>query len=392
MPWAQTSTMDHKHLFITDYLTRSFSVSELCARFGISRPTGYKWIGRFLEQGHPGLEELSRRALSCPHRTAEELLEPLLELRRKHPTWGAKKLLGVLRRRRPETQWPARSTVSDLLKRHGLVEHKRTRRRPGHPGKPETSMNSPNHVWCADFKGEFKTGDGIYCYPLTVTDGFSRFLLGCKGLHSTGHAGAKPVFKRLFQEFGLPRIIRTDNGAPFATTAIGRLSRLSVWWIRLGVFPELIQPGRPSQNGRHERMHKTLKQETTRPPAATMRGQQLRFNRFIEEFNTMRPHEALGQETPASLYTSSPRPYPSRLPTVEYPDHFEKRLVSRNGGFRWLNQRVPISHTLQEQYVGLEEVDDGIWDVYFGAVRLGQMDERTYKIEDALGNRMRRKV
>ena len=253
-------------------------------------------------------------------------------------------------------------------------------------------MNAANDVWCADFKGEVKTGDGIYCYPLTVTDGFSRYLLGCKGLYSTGHEGSKPTFKRLFQEFGLPRIIRTDNGAPFATTAIGRLSRLSVWWIRLGIFPELIQPGRPSQNGRHERMHKTLEQETTRPPAATIVGQQRRFNRFMHAFNTERPHEALGQETPASLYSSSPRPFPSRLPKVEYPEHFEKRLVSRNGGFRWVTQRVPITHTLQEQYVGLEEVDDGIWDVYFGSVRLGQMDERTYKIEDALGNRMRRRV
>ena len=392
MPWARTSTMDHKRLFIADYLTRTFCLAELCARYGISRPTGYKWIERFLQHGYPGLEELSRRPATCPHRTSVSMVEPILELRRKHPSWGAKKLLRVLSRREPAVQWPALSTTSDLLKRHGLIGPKRRRRHPGHPGKPETSMTAANDVWCADYKGEFKTGDGIYCYPLTVTDGYSRYLLGCKGLHSTGLTQAKPVFTKLFQQFGLPRIIRTDNGAPFATTAIGRLSRLSVWWIRLGVFPELIQPGRPSQNGRHERMHKTLKQETTRPPAATMRGQQLRFNRFIEEFNTVRPHEALGQETPASLYTSSPRPCPSRLPSPEYPDHFEKRLVSRNGGFRWASKRVPISHTLQEQYVGLEEVDDGIWDVYFGAVRLGQMDERTFRIEDALGNRMRRRV
>jgi transposase InsO family protein len=384
--------MDHKRLFIGDYFTRSFCIAELCARYGISRPTGYKWIERFLQHGYPGLEELSRRPASCPHRTPEAVVEPILELRRKHPSWGAKKLLGVLSRRQPEMAWPARATVSDLLKRHGLVESKRRRRHPAHPGKPDTAMTAANDIWCADYKGEFKTGDGIYCYPLTVTDGYSRYLLGCKGLHSTGYPQAKPVFKKLFQQFGLPRIIRTDNGAPFATTAIGRLSRLSVWWIRLGIFPELIQPGRPSQNGRHERMHKTLKAETTRPPAATLRGQQLRFNRFIEEFNTVRPHEALGQHTPASFYTSSPRPYPSQLPPVEYPDHFEKRLVSRNGGFRWVNRRIPVSHTLQEQYVGLEEVDDGIWDVYFGAVRLGQMDERTLRIEDALGNRMRRRV
>jgi transposase InsO family protein len=384
--------MDQKRLFIADYLTRSFSIVELCSRYGISRPTGYKWIGRFLEHGYPGLQERSRRPADCPHRTPEPLIRAIVQLRRKHPFWGAKKLLRILRRRHPDTAWPARATVSDLLKRHGLIQAKTRRRYPGHPGKPETSMTSPNQIWCADFKGEFKTGNGIYCYPLTVTDGFSRYLLECKALHSTGHIEAKPVFKKIFQQFGLPIIIRTDNGAPFATTAIGRLSRLSVWWIQLGIFPELIQPGKPAQNGRHERMHKTLKQETIRPPASTMRAQQLRFTRFVREFNTVRPHEALGQETPATLYTSSPRPYPSRLPTVEYPDHFETRLVSRNGGFRWASRRVPISHTLQEQYVGLEEVDDGIWDVYFGAVRLGQMDERTFRIEDALGNRMRRRV
>src|SRR5262245_55297187 len=170
MPWAQTSTMDHKRLFIADYHTRSFCVSELCERYGISRPTGYKWIGRFLEQGFPGLEELSRRPTSCPHRTSEGVVEPILELRRKHPTWGAKKLLGILSGRRPDLKWPARSTASDLLKRHGLVQQRRSRRQPGHPGKPESSMSAPNEVWCADFKGEFKTGDGIYCYPLTVTD------------------------------------------------------------------------------------------------------------------------------------------------------------------------------------------------------------------------------
>ena len=391
MPWDQISTMDQKRLFISDYLTRSFAIVALCKRYGVSRPTAYKWIRRFLNHGDSGLEELPRRPSHCPHRTPDALVEVILELRRRHPTWGAKKLLKVLDRRRPDTAWPARSTTSDILKRHGLVETKRRRTYPGHPGKPTTSMERPNDVWCADYKGEFKTRDGIYCYPLTVTDGCTRYLLECKGLHSTGHELANPVFAKIFRRFGLPRVIRTDNGPPFATTAIGRLSRLSVWWIRLGIFPELIQPGCPQQNGRHERMHRTLKRETTRPPAATLRGQQIRFNRFMEEFNKVRPHEALDQETPASLYTASRREYPSRLPQTEYPDHFEKRLVSRNGGFRWASTRVPITHTLEGEYVGLEEVDDRKWDVYFGHVRLGQMDERTFTITDALGNRMRRR-
>jgi transposase InsO family protein len=266
-----------------------------------------------------------------------------------------------------------------------MVERKRRRRYPGHPGKPTNQMEAPNETWCADFKGEFKTGDGVYCYPLTVTDGASRFLLGCQALPSTAHETAKPVFRKLFQEYGLPQRIRSDNGVPFATTAIGRLSRLSIWWIRLGIHPELIEPGRPQQNGRHERMHKTLKQQTTRPSAATSRGQQRRFDRFRREFNEERPHEALGQKTPASHYEASSRPFPAKLPPIEYGAHFEKRLMSRNGGFRWASKRVPLSHLLEGQYIGLEEVGDGIWDVYYSDVRLGQMDERMLKVEDALG-------
>lgn len=391
MPWDQTSAMDQKRLFIADYLSRSFAIVELCERYGVSRPTAYKWIGRFLDRGYSGLDELPRRPNRCPHRTADALVEVILDLRRKHPSWGAKKLLKILHGRRPNTVWPARSTVSDILKRHGMVEKKRRRTFPGHPGKPTTAMERPNDIWCADYKGEFKTKDGIYCYPLTVTDGCSRYLLECKGLHSTALTLARPVFVKIFQRYGLPQIIRTDNGAPFATTAIGRLSRLSIWWIRLGIFPELIEPGRPQQNGRHERMHRTLKGETTRPPAATLRGQQIRFNRFREEFNNVRPHEALDQETPASCYRPSRRPYPSRIPQVEYPAHFEKRLVSRNGGFRWKTERVPLTHSLEKQYVGLEEVDDGRWDVYFSHVRLGQLDERTFTIKDALGRRTRRR-
>lgn len=391
MPWDQTSAMDQKRLFVADYLSRSFTIVELCERYGVSRPTAYKWIRRFLDRGYSGLDELPRRPNRCPHRTADALVEVILDLRRKHPSWGAKKLLKILHGRRPNTVWPARSTVAGILTRHGLVQTKRRRTFPGHPGKPTTAMDHPNDIWCADYKGEFKTRDGIYCYPLTVTDGCSRYLLECKGLHSTALTLARPVFVKIFRRYGLPRIIRTDNGTPFATTAIGRLSRLSIWWIRLGIFPELIEPGRPQQNGRHERMHRTLKGETTRPPAATLRGQQIRFNRFREEFNNVRPHEALDQETPASCYRPSRRPYPSRVPQVDYPAHFEKRLVSRNGGFRWKTERVPLTHSLESQYVGLEEVDDGRWDVYFGHVRLGQLDERTFTIKDALGRRTRRR-
>jgi len=253
-------------------------------------------------------------------------------------------------------------------------------------------MTVPNEIWTADFKGHFKTRDGRYCYPLTIADGFSRYLLGCKALLSTAHESAYTTFRRTFQEYGLPRIIRTDNGVPFATSAICRLSRLSAWWIRLGIYPELIEPGKPQQNGRHERMHKTLKAETTRPPAANLRGQQRAFNRFVQEFNDLRPHEALGQTTPSSCYHYSQRPMPDKLPQLEYPQHWEVRLVSRNGGIRWSCKWVNVSQVLGGEYVGLEEIDDGLWSVYYGPIRLGRFNERELKIEDALGRKERRKV
>lgn len=247
MPWSETSPMDQKRLFIKDYMRGQFAMTELCIRYRISRKTGYKWIARFDDAGSAGLLDRSRRPRSSPSATPGELVGPILDLRRRHPTWGAKKLLSVLEARHPRIAWPARSTVCDILKREGLITHRRRRRYPGHGGKPMTPMNAPNEIWCADFKGEFKTRDGLYCYPLTITDGYSRFLLACQALGSTAHEGVKPVFARVFGEFGLPRIIRTDNGVPFATTALLRLSRLSAWWIRLGIYPELIQPGHPEQ-------------------------------------------------------------------------------------------------------------------------------------------------
>ena len=392
MPWSETSPMDQKRLLINEYIRGAPSVSELCTRYGVSRKTGYKWIRRFEAQGLPGLEDHSRRPHTSPFATDLETTAAILELRRRHPFWGAKKLLQVLRRRHPQSAWPARSTVCDLLKRNGLVESRSRRRYPGHGGRPTTPMTAPNEIWCADYKGEFKTSDGIYCYPLTVTDGYSRYLIGCQGLGSTAHEAARPVFLRLFREFGLPQVIRTDNGVPFATTALGRLSRLSVWWIRLGIYPELIEPGHPEQNGRHERMHRTLKRHTARPPASTARAQQQRFNVFRTEYNEERPHEALDQQTPASRYTHSEREFPTRLQEIDYPSHFEQRLVSRNGGIRWSSRWVNVSHVLGGEYVGLEEVGDDVWDLYFGPLRLGQMDERHGKIEDALGRRARKRL
>ena len=296
----------------------------------------------------------------------------MLELRRRHPRWGAKKLLPLLGKRHPSWDLPARTTVFEILNRHGMVPKKRRRRAIGHPGRPTSQVLAPNDLWCADFKGEFKTGDGIYCYPLTVTDDHSRYLLGCQGLLSTKVVEAKPVFTRLFKEYGLPKRIRTDNGVPFATNTLARLSKLSAWWVRLGVLPELIEPGKPQQNGRHERMHRTLKAETTRPPAGSCRAQQRKFNHFREEFNQERPHEALDMHTPASCYESSPREMPTKLPPLEYPDRFEVRYVSANGGIRWKKHAwVNVSTVCIGEYVGLEEIDDGVWDVYFGPLSSG---------------------
>jgi hypothetical protein len=251
-------------------------------------------------------------------------------------------------------------------------------------------MTAPNEIWTADFKGQFKTRNGLYCYPLTIQDGFSRYLLGCRGLLEPTTVGTRRAFERLFRQYGLPLIIRTDNGTPFASHALGRLSSLSVWWVRLGIFPELIEPASPHQNGRHERMHRTLKKETAIPPAPNLRAQQQRFDRFRHEFNEERPHEALGQRLPSELYSASARPFPRRLPPLVYPAHYEVRLVSNNGGIRWGNKRVPVSHLLAQQYVGLEEVDDGRWVVYFGPVVLGWFEERELRIVDHRGRWYRR--
>jgi putative transposase len=385
MPWSQTSPMDQKTQFIAAYLRDHLSVTELCELYGVSRKTGYKWIDRYLIHGPQGLEERSRRPSTSPRHTPDHVVAAIVEARRRHPSWGAKKLLSILCKRHARWPWPARSTVCDILSRHGLVPKKRKRRVIGHPGKPTSSIDAPNDVWSADFKGHFKTGDGRYCYPLTITDGYSRFLLSCQALSSTSVAEAKPVFTRVFKEFGLPRRIRTDNGVPFATNTLARLSQLSAWWVRLGILPEFIEPGKPAQNGRHERMHRTLKAETTRPPGANLRAQQQKFNRFREEFNYERPHEALDMRTPAACYEPSPREMPHKLPPLEYPDRFEVRDVSANGGIRWNRQWVNVSITCAGDYVGLEEIDDGVWNVYFGPLKLGRLLERHMRIEDAYG-------
>ena len=381
MPWSETCPMDERMQFVADVRRGLESMTTLCDRYGISRKTGYKWCARYAAEGPAGLLEHSRCPHTSPRATREAVVTALLALRARHPRWGGKKLVVVLARRRPELPALAPSTAAALLKRHGCVTPPRRRRALGHPGRPTTPMTAPNAAWTADFKGEFKTGDGRYCFPLTVADGATRYLLACRALTSVRTAEARPVFERLFRTYGLPERIRSDNGVPFATAALGRLSALSVWWIKLGITPELIEPSSPQQNGAHERMHRTLKAATARPPAANARAQQRRFDAFRQEYNEERPHEALGGEPPGRLWRPSARPYPEKMPEPEYPGYTEKRLVSNAGCFRFKKQVVFISQALKQEWIALEEVEDGIWSVYFYDVLLARLDERKMTLQ-----------
>lgn len=391
MPWKEVKPMNEKIRFISDYLNNFFPFSELCLRYNISRKTGYKWISRYEEFHDPScLKDRSKKPHHIPNKTPEEVIKDILNIREKHPFWGPKKILWRMGKDHPERQLPARSTVSLILQRNGCIKKKRKKINRSHPGRPMTEIDKPNTVWTADFKGQFKTIDGKYCYPLTVADGYSRYLFSCKGMLSPSHMPVKSIFKRLFEEYGLPEYIRTDNGNPFASVALGRLSRLSIWWIKLGILPDLIEPGCPQQNGRHERMHRTLKCETTIPPGKNLTQQQIKFDNFIDEYNNERPHESLNMKTPAEVFTYSSRPMPSKLPQIEYPAHFEVRRVSKNSGMKWNNHRICVSYLLADEYVGLEEVDNGIWNVYFGPVWLGRFYERFNKIMDDKGYLLRK--
>lgn len=377
MPWKEVKPMQQKVLFIADYLRHQSSITELCTHYGISRKTGYKWIQRFHALGMEGLSEQSRRPATCPAQTPYCLQQAIIELRQQfQATPGAKKLQVLLARRYPNEIIPSKSTIYNILNRAGLVQSRRRKRRVSPYPQPFAPVNEVNELWSVDYKGQFKLRNGQWCYPLTVMDHHSRYLCGCQALNGPRLKDTKAVFIRLFQQYGLPRRIRSDNGIPFASTARSGLSQLSLWWIKLGILPERIEPGKPQQNGRHERMHRTLKQAATRPPSANRKAQQQRFNAFCEEYNHQRPHEALQQQTPASQYTRSPRSYPEQLPKLHYPDYYDVRKVSTNGVVYWRNKMVYVSHLLKAENVGLEEIDDGLWQVYFGPIMLGQFDER----------------
>jgi len=376
MPWSVQTPMSARRQFVDEYLRGSGSMTELCASYGISRRVGYKFLARFLIEGDRALADRSRRPHTSPWAIEGEIAALLLAARQRHPTWGPRKVLDYLRPRHARLDLPAPSTVGALFKRHGLVRPKRRRALPGHPGRPTSPILAPNDVWTADFKGHFALGTGLRCHPLTIVDSYSRYLLACHALAHPDTVGSKAVFTRLFQEYGLPSRIRTDNGAPFATTALNRLSSLSVWWMKLGIRPELIEPASPQQNARHERMHRTLKAEATKPPKATMRAQQRRFNAFRAEYNDERPHEGLAGKPPAAVYRPSTRVFPERIAGPEYPGHYLTRYVSTNGGVRLHRRYITIAPALIGEHVGFDEVADGRWALYFYDYLLGHLDER----------------
>lgn len=376
MPWQELSPVNLRMQFVTEWHSGGWTMTELCADYQISRKTGYKWVDRFEASGPRGLHDQSRRPHHSPQATDPALIEALVAIRRRHPRWGAPKLLTVAARGDREAAWPSRSTVCDHLKAQGLVAPRRPRRPQIRGDAPIAPITRINETWTTDFKGQFRTGDRVYCYPLTLRDGFSRFLLRCDALNGPTYAATRRRFERAFAEYGLPERIRSDNGGPFAGTGLGRLSRLSVWWIRLGIVPERIALGRPDQNGSHEQFHSVLKAETARPPASNAAAQQQRFGRFRLEYNHERPHAALANDVPASCYRPSPRALPRQIPALEYPGHFEIRRVSTIGQVSWRGAPVFLSEALAGEHVAFEEIDDGIWTLRFATVALARYDDR----------------
>jgi transposase InsO family protein len=353
-----------------------YSVTELAERYGVGRATVYRWLARYRDGGAAALCDLSHARHHQAHRTPEVTEQRLVQVRQDHPSWGPRKVVQFLAREEAGLALPASSTVGSIFDRHGLTQHRRARRHPLHPGSRPLHAEAPNEVWTADFKGQFRTRDGRYCFPLTVCDAHSRFILDCHGLPQIRREETTRRFQRLFTEYGLPAAIRTDNGPPFATQALCGLSRLSVWWIKLGITHQRIDPGRPQQNGRHERMHRTLKAETARPPEANAARQQRRFDAWRTEFNTCRPHAALDGATPASRYAPSTRAAPAVAPAPEYPGHYERRRVSHHGSIKWSGRELFVSHALNHEILALTEVDDGIWSLYFYDRMLARFDER----------------
>jgi transposase InsO family protein len=373
--------VDLRLQFITEYLTECYSMTELASAYGVSRKTAYYWVRQYERHGPGRLAGASRRPHTMPRTTPSDMVARLVAARRRHPTWGAGKLRGWLVRRHPEQAWPCRDTIHTVLCRAGCVRRRRRRRPAVAPPRHLTVPTRPNLVWTVDFKGEFCTGDGVLCYPFTLRDGYSRYVLACTALPSVRTVVTQPHFARAFATYGLPDRIRSDNGSPFGARTLAGLSRLAVWWLRLGILPERIRPGRPGENGAHEQFHAVLKHETARPPAATRAAQQRRFNRFVTEYNHERPHEALAQAPPGTCYTPSPRPLPARLPPLEYPLGWLVRRVTSAGQIKWRGRVLFLTGVLAGEDVAFEPLDDGLWLVRYAAAPLAVFHERTWRLQ-----------
>ncbi len=382
--------MDEKTSFIFEWESGESTVSVLCESFGISRTLAYRYIGRYLDHGRAGLVEQSRAPRRVWNRTAEDLEQAVVALRRRKPRLGALKLHELLREQFDRRELPAASTIALILKRHGLVK-KRRRVRRIRETHPIFQAEGPNEIWSVDFKGEFRMGNMRYCYPLTVMDTYSRYVLAVVGMHRPTYEGTRAVFQALFERYGLPKQIHSDNGEPFASAvSLSRLTRLAVWFMELGIVPVYSDPAHPEQNGSHERMHEELKAEATRPPAYSLGPQQRKFNAFRQDYNEERPHQALGQRRPREFYRRSRRRLPTRNRPWKYPQGMVVKYVCRNGAIRWgFGKWVMVSTTLATRYVGLEEMAEGKWRVYLRDTLLGYLDEESLRIQDDLG-RLRR--
>lgn len=374
--------MSERLAFIQACLNRSEKIVEVCRQFGISEKTGHKWVARFRAEGEAGLRDRSHATLAGPHRLTPAVRDAVLALRKQHPQWGAAKLRDRLMQREPAQRWPAASTIGELLQRAHLIRPRR-RRGATHArlASARTDATAPNIVWTVDFKGQFRLGTGTYCYPLTVLDLHSHYLLGCAALTTTAVSPARQVFARLFAEYGLPTVLRSDNGVPFAQpNAIGRLGALAFWWVRLGIRPEHTRPATPSENGAHERFHKTLKADATHPGSASLGAQQRRFDRFAVEYNTERPHASLpDHRPPAHVYTASPRAYPATLPPLLYPQALAVRRVQTAGAIKWRGHAIFLSGNLAGQEVGLTEVDGDCLRIHYAALILGEYNPHTQR-------------
>lgn len=382
MTWKVQSMEEQKQQFILLWKTNKFSMSALCREFGITRPTGYKIIERYEKEGWEALSEKSRRHKSHPNATPPEMVEAILDIRKRYPRWGARKVVAILGKEWEIDSIPCPSTVNAIMKKHGMTVHR------GRPIKrienrfPIFDPVNPNEIWSADFKGKFRMGNKIYCHPLTIADSMSRYLFAVKGMENPTTEGAKPVFERVFREFGLPEQLHTDNGAPFGSAlSLRRMTRLSTWLMEIGITPVYSDPGHPEQNGRHERMHRELKAAVTRPPAGCMVSQQKAFDIFIKEYNNERPHEALGMKVPSEVHTRSRRQYPSIIRDWDYAKEITARYVTTNGAVRWgSNDWIMISTALAGKYIGMEEVGSGLWKLYYRHVELGYFEESSKKV------------